>query len=452
MNMHAPLLLRRAAGSLLPLVTGLLALACGESGGDTTVPLDPPTGNHVNELALALDYGEDEIPCGESPSAKLYLVSDLTFQDRLATGWIALSGMDPPRSGPPVSMAGSESLVGQVAAGVVTFDPLRFSTGSAAWQFKDFTLRFYEDGKVDGTAKGTYQNQGGDVVCPVNFTGTLTGGPDVTPPSAAFKVPDPGLHLPFDPIAVTVDEPVHASAITAKVAAGGMPLPTQVFPQADKYPGLARALSLAPVKADWPAGVPLSVSLESLTDAAGHVRDVDLGTFEIAPALDAGNNLGFENGLSRWIADPPQLAEVRSSLQVSNENGQPIDVNPTEGASFAVVTVSCRLAAHLVPPAGKKSLHLQAAMANLDPSDKSTLIQSLSIKLFAQGALFASIDGTDLSGPDAPKTASTWTGWHELIVDLPAEAASGFWIQVQVKEPAPFGFAPFALLDGLAFE
>jgi hypothetical protein len=452
--MHTPLLLRRAAGSLFPLATGLLALACGGgSGGDTTIiPQDPPKGSYTSDIEVALAYG-DEPSCGLPPAPKLHLVSSLTFQDTLAAGWVALSRMDPSNSGVPVSMAGSESLVGQVEGGVVAFDPIQFSTGSQSWQFDELELRFGEGGKIDGTAKGNYQVVGGDVICPVSFTATLTGGPDATPPSAALEKPDPAIHLPYDSIAIAIDEPVKTAATTAGVKAGGMVVPAKLLSQADKYPGLARALSLSPLDADWPAGASLSLSLGSLTDAAGHASDIDLGTIKIAPAQDAWNNLGFENGLSPWLSDPPQYVELLPSIQATDDGGAQVQVSPPQGSFFASVTHGTRLAGYLVPPSGTKKLHLRAAVVMFLPFGKGQLAQSLSIQLFAKGARFASFDGTNLPAPDSPMSPATWTGWTELTVDLPAEASSGFWIQVTPGDFISFiGPSPRALIDALVFE
>jgi hypothetical protein len=73
----------------------------------------------------------------------------------------------------------------------------------------------------------------------------------------------------------------------------------------------------------------------------------------------------------------------------------------------------------------------------------------LSIDLFAGDSRFAAFDGNDLPPFPQSKTQPTWTGWGEITADLPADSASGFWVQVRQTDPQ---FSLAVLLDALAFE
>jgi hypothetical protein len=452
----------RTALALLPFATGVLALACGgspEPSASSSSPRPTLGGHHVYTLDVVARSAKITCPIRVA-DAIFHFGLDLDVNDIAAQGWLSLAGVELAKGTPPAFDPESESMAGTLENGRAVFDPFQLRMGQPLLLFPDFSLSAAEDGKIQGTASGNWETSDPDLGCLTSFTATITGVPDETPPDATLVAPDPALHLPYQSIAVTADEPIFLAKTSVKVSAGGVPVPSNLVFGAGKRPGFANTLSVAPVTS-FPAGESISISL-SLADAAGNSRDVSLGPITIAPKVESGKDLGFEGGLDGWYADPPwnpnpvqySIVDTRPSYPTYASDGSPLDVMPVEGSLLAYVKLGGRLMGYLVPPAGAKRLRLSAAVVHGPAMELSQRGTGLLIQVFAEGAPVVKQDGTPLL-PVADPSAS-WTGWGTIKVDLPAQASTGFWLQVEPFLSRGLGDGVLTettvLLDDLAFE
>jgi hypothetical protein len=455
--MVTPRIRRRTIRALFPFVTGALVLACGnaEPPADTFSPPPPasPTlqGHHFYVLD-AVARSDDTVNCPNAV-ATLHLGLDLDIQDIAAQGWMSLDGVEGTQAAFEVSSA---SMAGIVDGGLASFDGFHFVSGEDVLFFTTFALVTAKGGNLVGVGSGGWTTNDPSQQCMASFTASITSAPDVAPPGATLTVPDPALHLPFESIDVRFDEPVALVKTTFEVRAGDLPVPAKLLPAPGRRPGFADRLAIAPVTS-FPAGQSLSIAF-SLADAAGNAGDVLLGPLTIAPKGEAGKNLGFEGGLQGWLSDPPWSPDPAASSLVSAQptypvygvDGSKLDVTPVEGSLLAAVRDGGRLVGYLVPPPGKTHLRLSAAVAHVPAFELDQLGTGILIQVFAEGAPVVKQDGKALLPIADPLV--TWTGWGSITVDLPEEAAAGFWLQVEPFVFPKVGGATNVLLDDLSFE
>jgi hypothetical protein len=461
-GMGTSFFLRRTTLALIPFVTGVLALACGGSAGPSSAQQAEPApvlqGHHFYTLDLAAHSAFPGSCQAPDPVATFHFSLDLDVQDIAAQGWISLVGVDVAQGmTAPAFMLDSETIAGIVDGKSISFDPIQFLVGEGALFFDELTLEPAEGGKIQGKATGALKAIEPALQCLNSIDATITGVPDVTPPDASLQLPEPAQRLPFESIAIKVDEPIFLAKTTVEVRSGDTVVPAKIVPGGGKRTGFAVAPSIAPMTA-FPGGDGLTISL-SLADAAGNKRDVELGPLSIVPQDDAGQDLGFEDGLKHWIADPPwdpdpavfSLVDTRTSYPTKTSNGGMVDALAVQGSLFATIQSGGRLVGHLVPPAGKTHLHLSAAVVHYPAFELEKLGSGLNIKIIVDGATVMTVDGSTLVAANMDPN-SGWTGWGPLVMDLPQAAASGFWIQV---EPVQFPGIPgetTVLLDDLSFQ
>jgi hypothetical protein len=453
-DMRNPLSIHRPTLAVVPLVTGSLALACSSPEYSSWGEL--PEGHHVYDLAGVLRPGDEPKCPGSNPGVNIRLNLDIDVKDGGAEGWCALTGMNLGGFISPLFTVSSASVVGTKGREDRTScDGFQFPVGTNTLAFSVFILRPGSNGRISGMAAGTYIGTPSFLDCISTFTAVLGGVPDVTPPGAKLANLEFQMHMPFEPIQLTVDEPVSLTKTTFEVRAGDAAVPVELVHGPVSRSGFADELDIAPLTS-FPAGAPLSIVLHALTDAAGNSHDVELGPIDIAPEENTIDNLGFEQDLAGWLVDPPGNPEfsmppgasTKPSLTMTAGNGALVDVKPAEGGLFATIK-SGRLVGHLVPPAGKTKLRLSAAVVHGPASEIESIDTGLKIEIFAEGAPVVEADGKSLLLLADPMAG--WTGWGTITIDLPKEASSGFWIQVKPRFPG--AFPDFALLlDSFAFE
>jgi hypothetical protein len=428
--------LQRKTRAIFLFVTGALACGCNADSPASSSPSQTPTleGHHVYVLDVVARSTKLACPM-TGADATLRFGLDLDVQDFGAQGWISLTDAKLAQGKAPATEGDIESLVGTLEDGRAVFDAFNFVLGQTVLHFEDFKLAAAEGGKVEGTAAGSWSSPDLSLACLIDFSATIEGAPDVTPPDAKLAAPEPALRLPYQSIAVTADEPLSLAKTTAAVRAGDVTVPANLVFGAGERPGFASSLSVAPVQF-FPAGESISILL-SLVDAAGNARDVTLGPVATTPKKEAGTNLGFENGLDGWYADPPWSPDPGFSSRVDTLSGYPtyasdgslLDVKPVAGSFLAYIQFGGRLMGHLVPPSGAKRLRLSAAVVHSPASELSSLGTGFLVQVFADGASVVKQDGQALL-PVADPSAH-WTGWGTITVDVPKEASSGFWVQVE---------------------
>jgi hypothetical protein len=450
--------LRRATAALLPFATGLLTLACGSpepSSAETHVSF--PEGHHFYVLDVATLLRDDANCLGMSGALNLRLGLDLDVKGDTAEGWGALTSVNLGGRTALDFSPSSASVAGiKEGDGSVSFDALKFPVAIDTLSFDALVLTAKADGTLEGTATGKYDMTGSFPQCMRDFTATLQGVPDRTPPDVRRPDSKPKQHMPFEPIYIEVDEPVAIGKTTLEVRAGDAAVPAKLLFGATSRPGFADWLYIEPVTS-FPGGASVSITLRSLTDAAGNSRDAEIGPLDMAPEGNAIDNLGFEQGLTGWTGEPQEspvfgevsIVDTRSSYPAREVNGDLVDVKAVEGNLFAVVEAS-RLVGHLVPPAGKTQLRLSAALVHTPVAELPQMNTGMYIAIYVGGEPVVQGDAQALMPLANPMAG--WTGWGPITLDLPKEASSGFWIEVMPVSTSAFSSTTTVLLDDISFQ
>lgn len=460
---------RRSIAGLFALISVLGFAACSEappsSGASSSTSSTGAGGSGGGQLegrqVLDIDIvaeHENSGTLGDCPTdgkvgMTWSLVADLTREGASVTGWLAMTGQQSAQGEPVEETNGSVAVQGTVSGSTVSL------LGAAVYplEFDAFDLVWEEGGAIGGTARGIWTFRENDYQCTLPFQAVIRGGPDTSAPKAVIPGAMGRPTLPFEPIEVTLNEPVVAEGIGAIASGAAGALPVSVSPVLDYREGFARKLMLVPDPA-WPVGETLSLSLSSLVDAAGNGGDLSLGEVSIPTPPASNGNLGFEESLDGWLSDPlpPKepwvIGAVYTPSKVEGEDsaGTPYSIVPVEGTRMAQLFTGGRLIGFLKPPAGATRLIVPIGFVDSFPTELQEQKEGVRIQLVIDGKLTVVADGSDLpaiTDPDA-----VWTGFGDVSIDLPASEAEGFWIVIEPSGFAPPIHVPEVLVDALSFE
>lgn len=432
-----------------------------------SAPLAGCAGEPISEQALAghRDFEielaatvRDCLPVEPYVDRGLGLVGGVDFRGDRATGWLAFTKLSIEGQPDLRYTLGSSAFAGTVSRRSVQLTAdVPYDDNAAPEDLLHLTMDLAWDAAnlISGTAEGEWTLAADDMRWACPLTATVSGGPDTTAPGAVVPLGRRPF-LPFEALAGYFTEPILADPVRLTTTAGGESVAASLALVRDQHER-PYAFAIEP-QVTWPEGTSVTARVDDLRDAAGNSASVPLGTFEVVSAPDSVANLGFESSLEHWITDPlpsevpAVIGAVRaiSEIEVQDEQGAPVVIEPPEGSAMALIEGGGRLIGHVVrQPAAAR---LRITIGVLDPTPEALHADAAGFRISAFGddGLRVLADGSAL--PEIAKPAIPFSGFVTLSLELPSSMGEGIWIVIE-----PWGWAgpvhmPAVLVDQLAFE
>jgi hypothetical protein len=332
------------------------------------------------------------------------------------------------------------------ATGMQTAGPLRLGPtagydglcfGIGGFTYQTIEVRWSAAG-ITGTVKGTAEYITGDVVQAVPFTGTLTGTPDRTPPTASFAGT---AHHPLDRVALQFSEALAAGTSASLVAPDG----SKIALQTDGTPNPARFFTPGPLRAGTSYRIDIQPELADLSGNTGDPATLPMLTTTNVPLVPED---GFEGSTAPLLAG----ATIAGAPEIPPLAGGRSLLFPPRGPStFPATRFTARLA---VSPTDR----VVRATVRMIVTNKNWRAPQTHLTLTTLGGARSSAMLPEAADPLSCDPAVTGTGCYaapvSLEIPLPATGAGEVMVDVDRElgcglPPPP---EPGFLLDDLRVE
>ncbi|MEK7425527.1 MAG: hypothetical protein AAB131_17000, partial [Actinomycetota bacterium] len=422
-------------------VTLLWGASCSGS------PASPDlVGRHALDLYFRTDVND---PCFGGPFFLIWQANtDLTVAvDGSVSGWMAQTGLQVD-AGISAFTLGSTAVTGAVRDGDIELSLFELSVEGSLPPTDSLTLtRVVLDPTstelVAGSVQGTWHQREFDTACDLPFSSTLSLEPDTVAPTVTAATASV---LPFEAVVVRLSEPTQAASAIFGASANGLPVASDVVFRPDPgRDGFVTHAWIAP-RGLWPAGFPVDVATEWLVDPIGNSSAAAAVTLDVPLAPTSDSNAGFEAGGLEWISGDPDL-QFSDVGQYYDDNGVLTSFAAPEGTIMAQFAAeSTALAGYLVAPPGATQILFEGSFTDVTSvADLQQQAGGLIVTLADEQSRREVFDGGQMPAP----IATRFSGFSTVVLDLPANAASGFWISFGCRGFAPPVHQPVCFVDHL---